>query len=266
MVNQDSKVKYKIINNIIYNSIILMIFLFWFSYSTFDSVITLFLISLSIFLLIFTLICINYIKVVNIKILPYQGLLTLIPILFLINIFLFYTPYNPPFFFAFHDLIGIRLHFQVLIFLVLLSIVFLKLIGIYFYFIKNPLILEAGSGDEIFQFFARDLNFKKISLVVLLFPSSALVEELIYRSLLLSFFVVYFNLNIIIGIIIISIIFGLVHLSTSRNWGHVISTLISSIIYFIALIELGLWYAWFFHLATNVLVIYFYNHTRKKNL
>jgi len=102
--------------------------------------------------------------------------------------------------------------------------------------------------------------------LVLLFHSSALVEELIYRSLLLSFFVVYFNLHIIIGIIIISIIFSLVHLSTSGNWGHVISTLFSSVIYFIALIQLGLLYAWIFHLVTNVLVIFFYNHTRKKNL
>ncbi|MFW9818410.1 MAG: hypothetical protein ACFFE5_02275, partial [Candidatus Thorarchaeota archaeon] len=50
------------------------------------------------------------------------------------------------------------------------------------------------------------------------------------------------------------------------NWGHVISTLISSIIYSLALIQLGLLYPWIFHLSTNLFVLLFYYQGKKKNL
>ena len=129
---------------------------------------------------------------------------------------------------------------------------------------KNPRILELGKGDEIFQYFTKDLSNKKKLLIPILFPLSALIEELIYRSLILSFLIYYFNVNSIVGIFFASIIFGVVHLSASKNWGHVVSTLLSSVIYFIALIQLGLLYSWAFHLTTNVFVLLFYYLTRRK--
>ncbi|MFW9873930.1 MAG: type II CAAX prenyl endopeptidase Rce1 family protein [Candidatus Thorarchaeota archaeon] len=98
-----------------------------------------------------------------------------------------------------------------------------------------------------------------------LFPLSTLVEELVYRSLILRFLIFYLNVNPILGIIFASTIFGIVHLSASKNWGHVISTLLSSVIYFIALIQLGILYSWAFHLTTNIFVLLFYYLTRRKN-
>jgi membrane protease YdiL (CAAX protease family) len=130
---------------------------------------------------------------------------------------------------------------------------------------NNPRILEIGKGDEIFQYFTKDLSEKKKIFMPILFPLSALIEELVYRSLILSFLMVYFNFNSFVGIFFASIIFGIVHLSASKNWGHVVSTLLSSIIYSIALIQLGLLYSWGFHLTTNIFVLLFYYRTRKKN-
>ncbi|MFW9940726.1 MAG: lysostaphin resistance A-like protein [Candidatus Thorarchaeota archaeon] len=129
---------------------------------------------------------------------------------------------------------------------------------------NNPKILELGKGDEIFQYFTKDFNTSKKLLMPVLFPLSALVEELVYRSLILSFLIFYLNVNPILGIIFASTIFGIVHLSASKNWGHVISTLLSSVIYFIALIQLGILYSWAFHLTTNIFVLLFYYLTRRK--
>ncbi|MFX1572646.1 MAG: type II CAAX prenyl endopeptidase Rce1 family protein [Promethearchaeota archaeon] len=142
--------------------------------------------------------------------------------------------------------------------------VLLKLGVIKIYFMNNLKILEAGGGDEIFQYFTKEIDYQKIIMFLLLFPLSAFIEELIYRSILLSFFIYYFNLNIFIGITVISVIFGFVHYTASKNWGHVFSTLISSVIYFFALIQLGLLFAWMFHLITNLFVILFYYQARRK--
>jgi membrane protease YdiL (CAAX protease family) len=154
---------------------------------------------------------------------------------------------------------------NIFLFLLYFSIVLLKLIGIKVYFSRNVKILEEGGGDEIFEFFTNNISYKKVLLILILFPLVAFIEELIYRTLLISVLTYYLNWNFIISIIFISIIFGLVHYSTSQNWGHVISTLISSIIYSLALIQLGIIYPWLLHLATNLFVLFFYYQGRKKN-
>jgi membrane protease YdiL (CAAX protease family) len=141
----------------------------------------------------------------------------------------------------------------------------LKLIGVKLFFMKNEKILKEGRGDDLFKYFTKDLTRKKILLLVILFPLVAFIEELIYRSFFLSILTYYLNWDIIISIVVISIIFGLVHYSTSQNWGHVLSTFISSVIYSFALIQLGILYPWIFHLATNLFVILFYYKTFKKN-
>ncbi len=102
--------------------------------------------------------------------------------------------------------------------------------------------------------------------MIILFPLVAFIEELIYRTLLLSVLTYYLNWEYFLSIIFISILFGLVHFSTSQNWGHVVSTLISSIIYSLALIQLGLLYPWIFHLSTNLFVLLFYYQGKKKFL
>jgi membrane protease YdiL (CAAX protease family) len=153
---------------------------------------------------------------------------------------------------------------NIFLFLIYFSVIILKLLGIKVYFSRNKKFFEVGQGDEIFQFFIKERDSKRIIFIVILFPLSALVEELIYRSLLISIFTYYLNFNYILSIIVISIIFGLVHYSTSHNWGHVISTLLSSIIYSLALIQLGILYPWLFHLSTNLFVLLFYYQASKK--
>lgn len=265
MISREYEIKTKIRNKIIYSSIIFLVFEFWFFYSTYNNIIILYFISFSILILLICSIIFNFKIRVNKTIITFQSSLLIIPITFLIDIIFFYRPLSPPFFFSINNLIGLVHRIDIISFSILLALVLLKLAGVKIYFINNIEILEARGGDEIFQYFTKEIDFRKIIMFVLLFPLSAFIEELIYRSILLSFFIYYFNLNIFIGITIISLIFGFVHYSTSKNWGHVLSTLISSVIYFFALIQLGLLFAWIFHLITNLFVLLFYYQTRRKS-
>ena len=265
MTYDESLVKNRISNTLIYNSIIVLFFLFWFFYSTVDKVSVLLLINSIIFLVIFTKFMVErkhgFTK--NEKVM--YILLFLIPFYLHINIILFINNL-PAFFIPFYSLVGIQHNHNLILFLLYFSVILLKLIGIKIYFVKNTKVLKRGSGDEFFKYFTTKLTHKKVLLLIILFPLAAFVEEIIYRSFFLSIFIYYFNWDSILSIIVISIIFGLVHYSTSQNWGHVISTLISSIIYSFALIQLGLLYPWIFHLMTNLTVLLFYSQTMKKRL
>jgi membrane protease YdiL (CAAX protease family) len=200
------------------------------------------------------------------KVISLYGVLILVLLFFLLDAIFYFLPNNPVFLFSFYNLIGLKHSFEIVLFSILFSLILIKLTIIYFYFKVKPRVLEIGRGDEFFQYFTNDLNFKKVSKMFLLFPMSALVEELIYRSLFLSFLIFYFDFNIVVAVGLVSLIFGFVHYSSSKNSGHVFSTLISSIIYFIALINLGLLYSWLFHLITNLLVLLFYYQARKRKM
>ena len=193
-------------------------------------------------------------------------LLIFIPITFLLDIIYFYDPFTPPFFIPFYDLIGIKHHHNIFLVIILFSLIFLKLIGVKIYFSMSMKIDTDWKGDEIFEFFAQDITNKKIILLLVLFPLGAFVEEFIYRCLFLSVLIYSFNLDLVFSIFFISGLFGIVHYSASKNLGHVLSTLISSLIYFYALINLGLLYPWIFHFLTNLFVILFYIQNRKKKL
>jgi len=263
MMYDESLVKDRIKNSLIYNSIIFLIFLFWFFYSAVDNISVLLLICVIIFLIIFTKFMVErkYGLTINEKMMFI--LLFLIPFSLYINIVLFYNA-SFTIFIPFNSLVGIRHNHNLILFLIYASIILFKLIGIKIYFSRNTTILEEGKGDDIFQFFTKNVTYKKLILLVILFPLVAFIEELIYRSFLLSVLIYYLNWDYILSIIIISVIFGLVHYSASHNWGHVISTLISSIIYSLALIQLGLIYPWIFHLMTNLFVLLFYFQGTKK--
>ena len=264
MTYDESHAKSRIRNSIIYNSIVFLIFLLWFSYSTFDNVYILFLICFIIFLIVTIKYVVDrrYGFFMEEKIL--YILLFLIPFSLFVNILIFYQPFSPTFFIPFYSLVGIKHNHNFIMAFLYFSVIMIKLIGIKVYFSKNVKILKEGRGDEIFQYFTRDLNYKKIIFAAIFLPLVAFVEELIYRSFLLSFLTYYLNWHYILSIAIVSIIFGLVHYSTSQNWGHVLSTLISSVIYSLALIHLGILYPWIFHLSTNLFVLLFYYQGRKK--
>ena len=263
MSYDESLVHKRITNSIIYNIIIFLIFTFWFFYSTFDNISILLLLCFIIFLIIFTKFMIERRHGFTFKEKILYILLFLIPFSLYVNIVLFYDA-SITLFLPFYSLVGINHKHNIFLFLLYFSIILLKLLGIKVYLSTNLNILEEGRGDEIFQFFTKEMNYRKIILLVLLFPLAAFVEELVYRMLLISVLIYYLNLDYILSIIFISVIFGLVHYSTSQNWGHVFSTLISSIIYSLALIQLGILYPWMFHLLTNLAVLFFYYNGKKK--
>ncbi len=265
MSYDESLIRNRIRNTLIYNSIIFLIFLFWFFYSTVDNVSILLLMCIIIFLVIFTKFMVErkYGLTINEKIV--YILLFLIPFSLYTNIVLIYNA-SLTIFIPFNSLVGIKHNHSFILFVIYFSVIMLKLIGIKFYFSRKENILQEGKGDDIFKFFTQNITYKKVIILVILFPLVAFIEELIYRSFLLSVLTYYLKLDYIFSILIISIIFGLVHYSSSQNWGHVISTLISSIIYSLALIQLGLLYPWIFHLMTNLTVLLFYSQAKKKEI
>lgn len=260
----ENLIEKRIKNNIIFYSITFLIFLFWYFYTIIDNVYPLFLICF----LISIIIVIKYLEEKKHGLTLQEKLLFVllffIPFSLFTNIILFYNT-SFKFFIPFDNLIGIRHNHNLNLILVYFTIIFLKLFGIKIFFSKNRSILEQGKIDDIFQFFTKNLTYKKVIFLLILFPLVALTEELIYRSLLLSILIYYLNWDCILSIIIVSVIFGSVHYSTSKNWSHVISTFVSSIIYSLALIQLGLLYPWIFHLMTNLSVLVFYSHEKKKN-
>lgn len=263
MAYDTSLVKNRVTNSIIYNLIIFLIFFFWFIYSSFDNISILLLICFIIFLTIFTKFMIERKNGFALKEKVMYILLFFIPFSLYVNVILFYDT-SITIFIPFYSLIGIKHDHNIFLILLYFSIILLKLFGIKIFFSRNMKVLEEGRGDELFIFFTTDINYKKIIVLIIFFPLVAFIEELVYRSLFLSVLTYYLNWDYILSIIFISIIFGLVHYSTSQNWGHVISTLISSIIYSLALIQLGILYPWIFHLSTNLFVLLFYYQGKKK--
>ncbi|MFX1503486.1 MAG: CPBP family intramembrane glutamic endopeptidase [Promethearchaeota archaeon] len=265
MSYDESLTKDRINNSIIYNSLISLIFLFWFFYTTSDNISIL----LSICLVIFLVVLIKFFKDrrhgFEAKQKIFYVLLFIIPFSLYGNIIFLTRTSAPTYLIPFNSLVGMKHNHNLILALAYFSIIMLKLIGVKFYFTKNEKILKEGRGDDLFKYFTKDITSKKILLLVILFPLVAFIEELIYRSFFLSLLTYYLKWDIIISIVVISIIFGLVHYSTSKNWGHVISTFISSIIYSFALIQLGILYPWLFHLGTNLAVLLFYYQAFKKN-
>jgi hypothetical protein len=192
------------------------------------------------------------------------GILIAVLFFFLMDVVFHLAPNTEPILFSFYYLIGLKHSVNIALFLLLSLMVFMKIIIIFIYVKLNPEILNKGRGNAFFQYFTHDLNQKKRIYLSVLFPLSAFMEEMIYRSFSLSFLVYYFNFNLFFGIMVSSFLFALVHYSSSNDSGYTFSLLISSMIYFVALIELGLLSAWLFHLATNLFVLLFYYQGKAK--
>lgn len=264
MIINHNRTQSKIVSIIISNISILLIFLFWFFYSTFGIIINLVIICSSILTIVGYLLVIIIKKRPKPKNLTPLGILMIFQLFLLIDIIFSSIPNIQPFLFSFYNLFGIKHYLNIALFSFLSVIVIVKVIGIFLYFRLKPEVIKIGKGDEFFQYFTIDVNKKKKIFLLVLFPLSALVEESIYRSLFLSFLVYYFNFNLVIGILLASFLFVIVHFSASKDFGYIFSLVISSLIYFVSLIELGLLYAWLFHLVTNLFVLLFYYQTRKR--
>jgi membrane protease YdiL (CAAX protease family) len=265
MLDDELKIQSTIVSIIMSNLSILLIFVFWFLYSVLNMVLNLIFISFSIIILgSYVIICI-YKKRLKTRNLTALGVLIMVLFFFLVDTIFYFIPNINPFFFSFFDLFGLIHSFDLGLFLLLSSILLIKILSIYLYIRLRSNVIRDGRGDAFFQYFSNGLDRKKRSLLGILFPLSALVEELIYRSLFLSFLVYYFNFNLVMGIILGSFVFALVHYSTTNDSGYMVSLIISSVIYFIALIELGLLFAWIYHLLTNVTVLFFYYRRRSKS-
>ena len=169
-----------------------------------------------------------------------------------------------PFFINASYVSGLYYKNDLLLLFILFLIVVVKVLPIKLPYFKKKRLIVRNTQDGLYQF-ASELNNKRTLLLIITFiPLAAFVEELVYRSILLSIILHYLHLDLVLSIFILSLVFGLVHLSSMKNFLFVISTIISAFIYFIALINLGLIVAWLLHLTTNVTaLILFYPEIKK---
>lgn len=169
------------------------------------------------------------------------------------------------FLFPFDKLVGINHNHNLFLFSVLFLLILVKLLPFKLKFVKNSRVYNNNPKNRVFDYFLQKEKTSRVYLFGLLIPLSAFVEEFIYRTLLLSFLINLFELELILSFIIVAVVFGAVHISTSKNWGIFIFTFVSSLIYSIALIFLGIIYAWILHLSNNLLAIVFFYSQNKKN-
>lgn len=256
----------KIIRTILYNFIIFLFFFFWFFHSTYDSVIGATLICFSIIALLFYSFIYNKKIDNNFSVKIFHLILILISTFFIIEVLFFNKTLLPAIFISYDSLIGIKLNHDILLFFFYLLLTILKLLPIRFFYKKLINLIKEPQLDNYIGYFIEDFNKKKLILLILLLPMAAFVEEFIFRSLLLTVIVNYLNWNLFIAILVISLVFGILHYSSSKNWAHFLSTLLSSIIYFFALIQLGLIYPWILHLTTNSLALLFFYQNHRKDM
>ena len=166
MSYNENLVKNRIKNSIIYNLIIFLFFIYWFFYSSIDNILMPIAICVAIFLIIIAKLITERKNGFNRKEILLYVLLFFIPFSLYVNVILFYNT-SITFFVPFDSLVGINHNHNIILFLLYFSIILLKLIGIKIYFSRNVKILEEGRGDEIFQFFTKNLNYKKIILLII---------------------------------------------------------------------------------------------------
>ena len=264
MLISKNKTENKIIKTVIYNSIIFFIILLWFFYSNFDNPTILILMSCFIALLILFSFIFN-IKITNkISIKLFHILLILIPFSFLIDIIFFYEAYNPPVFISYNSLIGITLNNNLFLFLIYFGLTILKVLPIKLFNKRVISTFKNKEIDDYFEYFLHNFSAKKWILLLVLLPLGAFIEEFVFRCLLITIFVNYYHWSTVLVIFFIAFVFGFSHYSSSKNWLHFLSTFFSSIIYSLALIQLGLLYPWILHLTTNLLAILFFYQLNKR--
>lgn len=243
-----------------------MIVLFWFFRSAYDNIFVSYFLSILIIIFIILSFFYNIRKNNKTSVKIFHIILLLIPISFIIEIIYVYEPFTSAVFFSFYNLIGITLNHDLVLILFYFTLTILKVLPIRFFYNRIIKVFEKRRFDDFFEYFINNISKKKLIMLTLLLPLSAFIEEFIFRSLLLTVLVNYLNWNMIIAIIFISLVFGFSHYSASKNWLHFLSTTFSSIIYFLALIQLGLLYPWLLHLTTNSLaLLFFYQHKKLKN-
>lgn len=259
-----NNVKKELKKSILFNLTILLIFISWSLHSVMNTLIILPIIDILLFSLAIFISALAFRKNVEFFDKMINFIFSMILIFYLIDVCFFNDKLLFPLIISYSQLIGLNYHHNIILFLILLGLIILKILPIKLNYVKKKGLINLNIKGGIFEFFMEENRFQKFLILAISLPLAAFVEEFMYRSVFLSIFTLYFKWNLLLSALIISIGFGLVHLSASRNILHVISASISSLIYFIALIELGLMYAWILHLTTNITaMIFFYPEIKK---
>jgi len=137
--------------------------------------------------------------------------------------------------------------------LTLFAIVSETIIGLYYYFSKEK-TYPTEKGYGIWDYFIVNRSIKNFILLLALLTVSAVMEEIIFRFILMNF-MLRFNIALIYVIIISSILFGLAHYQNG-GWIYCVNSIFAGFIFAFAFIEMGLMTVCFLHFFWNFIVIF----------
>lgn len=137
--------------------------------------------------------------------------------------------------------------------LTLFAIVSETIIGLYYYFSKEKLYpTETGYG--IWDYFVVNRSIRNFVLLLSLLTVSAVMEEIIFRFILMNF-MLRFGVALVYVVIISSILFGLAHYQNG-GWIYCVNSIFAGFIFAFIFVEMGLMTAWFLHFFWNFIVIF----------
>lgn len=137
--------------------------------------------------------------------------------------------------------------------LTIFAIVSETIIGLYYYFSKEKLYpTETGYG--IWDYFVVNRSIRNFILLLSLLTVSAVMEEIIFRFILMNF-MLRFNIALIYVIIVSSLLFGLAHYQNG-GWIYCVNSIFAGFIFAFVFVEMGLMTAWFLHFFWNFIVIF----------
>ena len=249
---------YKQIGKVILAQIILYTFLtLGFFLSIYDNPIIYFVSMLTLFILTFYLFLIYKKRDISIlkQFLVWIFLITITILMFrpinifylLIGNFLLQDPIGMIYIF---DTVKFFMYFG---FLTIFAIVSETIIALYYYYSEEK-IYPTETGYGIWDYFLKNRSIKNFVLLLALLTVSAVMEEIIFRFILMNF-MLKFNIALIYAIIISSILFGLAHYQNG-GWIFCVNSTFAGFIFSFAFVEMGLITAWFLHFFWNAIIIF----------
>jgi membrane protease YdiL (CAAX protease family) len=137
--------------------------------------------------------------------------------------------------------------------LTIFAIISETIIGVYYYLAEEKSYpIETGYG--IWDYFIINRSIRNYIVLFALLTVSAVMEEIIFRFILMNF-LLRFNIGIIYVVIITSILFGLAHYQNG-GWIYCVNSVLAGFVFAIVFIEMGLITAWLLHLFWNFIVIF----------
>jgi len=157
------------------------------------------------------------------------------------------------------DPIGLTMNFDGLMFWALYGLLgFFAIVSefiVVFYLFKNRTLASEEEDLGMWSYFAMNPSIKKAIYLFSLLSVASIVEEIVFRFILINIGIKY-NFPIPLIVIVSSLVFGIAHFKNGNSWIFVPNPTFAGIMFSIAFLQMGLFSAWLLHFFWNFLVVF----------